>query len=415
MLGCLAVAVAAGVWLFRGHKSIERRDYLVRDAIKLVKENATLPAAVRAETYRAAAEYVLAQPEGKAETARDNLTNARGVIADHNATAQPFERIAMLTRIAITQTGLIGDATQIRAAARLDWTATLQELRRTLMAFDDSVQWEGTVLAVRAATRSLGMAGPNNQQAILNLVHGRFTAPEEKADAQAAVGLELYSTGEAGKAKAKEIAEQLKGSPEAAVAPRVIALLAATGVSDPGSTDSPALAVRVGAAEGYARRGDLDAARAIARKPGSPEDRFQALVAIAAAQPTDPDLSDAVKFFADEFKARDLPDWPLIQLSQICGEAKSPTAAKSLNAALAELANLSPRSQAVRAWAQMELLRAQTDPTEATVKAITPDSALGHLLAWELLARRTAPSSVEAWPAPVRPLGLVGSALGSMK
>ena len=36
----------------------------------------------------------------------------------------------------------------------------------------------------------------------------------------------------------------------------------------------------------------------------------------------------------------------------------------------------------------------------------------GHLLAWEVLARKTLPSDVSAWPEPARPLGYTGTALG---
>jgi hypothetical protein len=423
---CVVGLVTIAGLILRGRQTVQRRGNLLATAMKLVKENPALPGSVRAETFRGVAEYVLAEPDSKpeatrrddrataAETARDQLANARAALTDANATAYPFERVALLTRIAQTQTGLVGDATQVRAGTRLEWIPALQEFRRTLTAFDETGQWEGTILAIRSLTRSLGLNGPNNQQAILNLIRGRFSTPDEKNDALATVGLELFSAGEAGKAKAKEIAEQLRSGPEAARQTRVVALLAATGVSDPAATESPSLEVRVGAAEGFARRGDLEAARTIARKPGSPEERFQALVAIAAVQAADLDLSDAVKLFAEEFKGRDLPEWPLIQLAQVCAQAKTPEAAKALTAALAELSNPSQRSQAVRAWAQMELLQSVVNPTEATVKAIGPESAAGHWLAWEILARRTTPSSVESWPAPARPLGLVGSALGSI-
>jgi hypothetical protein len=109
-----------------------------------------------------------------------------------------------------------------------------------------------------------------------------------------------------------------------------------------------------------------------------------------------------------------LPDWPLIHLSQICGDSQAPDPAKKLNAALRELGNLSPRSQAVRAWAQMELLRSPHLPaTVAAVKTIVPESSLGHLIAWEVLSRRNA--SPDGAPEYARPLALVGAALGSMK
>jgi hypothetical protein len=412
---CLLILIVAGGLLFRGQKVHERRDDLVAAAIKQVKENTGLPTGVRAETYRAAGEYVLGQPDGEAAVAKDHLGNARGLLAakDAKATDQPFEKQTLLTRILLTQTALVGDQSQIRSKTRLDWAGTLQELRYTFNAFDrEPSQWEGSILAVRGLTQSLGLRGATPEQpAIVGLVTNRFTSPPEHADALAAVGLELFAAGEAGQNKAKELAEQVREVSDAAGSPRVIALLAACRLGDPPLTGSPLVGVRVGAAEGFARRGDLEAARKIAEASGSPEDRFEALVAIAAAQPGDAEPLAAVEFFAKEFKTRDLPDWPLIHLSQICADSKAPDPAKKLNAALADLGNLSPRSQAVRAWAQMELLRSPHLPaTEAAVKAIVPETSLGHQIAWEVLTRRTATANSTS-----PPLALVGAALGSMK
>jgi hypothetical protein len=419
VLGGLAVAVALGVWTFIGRKKIERRDDLVQAAVKLVKENASLPVGVRAETYRAAGEYMLAQPD-QAVAAREHLAEARNALTAGNSKPfeQPFEKTALITRILLTQSGLVGEQPQIRAGARVDWTTTLKELRYTLAAIDDDpAQWEGTILAVRGLTRSLGLRGATPEQpAIVSLILQRFNnAPFERADALAAVGLELLATGDAGRTKAEDLAEIVRPITEAAGAPRVVALLTALQAGNAPKADNPQLGIRVGTAEGLARRGDLDGARKVAEAAGSPEDRFQALVAIAATQSAESaEVTTAVDFFAQEFKTRDLPDWPLIQLSQICGESKAPDPAKKLNAALAGLTTLSPQSQVRRAWAQMELLRSPHLPATAeAAKAIVPESALAHLLGWEVLGQRTA--AVEGAPDAARPLALVGAALGSMK
>jgi hypothetical protein len=418
IIGVLAVAVALGVWAVTGRRKIERRDDLVQAAIKLVKENAGLPVGVRAETYRAAGEYMLAQPD-QAVAARGQLAEARNVLSANNAKPfeQPFEKTALINRILLTQTGLVGEQPQIRAGARVDWTTTLKELRYTLAAVDnDPAQWEGTILAVRGLTRSLGLRGATpDQPAIISVVSQRFNTPFERADALAAVGLELLAAGDAGRKKAEDLAEIIRPIGEAAGAPRVIALLATLQAGNPPTADSSQIGIRVGMAEGLARRGDLDAARKVAEAAGSPEHRFQALVAIAATQPADSaEVNAAVDFFAQEFKNRDLPDWPLIQLSQICGESKAPDPAKKLNAALAGLTTLSPPSQVRRAWAQMELLRSPHLPATAeAVKAIVPETALAHLLGWEVLGQRTA--APDGAPEAARPLALVGAALGSMK
>ncbi|HEY1380899.1 MAG TPA: hypothetical protein VGF55_29130 [Gemmataceae bacterium] len=422
VIGALVLAlIVVGALLFRTKKTIQRRDDFVQRAVGVVRDNTSLPAGVRAETYRAAGEYVLAQPDGPADAARQHLANARDSLT---GTDHPFERVALLGRIAVTQADLVGPDDRIRAGNRLDWKKVLTELRYTLDAIDKSPdQRDGVILVVRGLTRKLGLSGPTDQPAVNTIALKLYDAPGDKADAVAAVGLELLAAGEPGQKKAAELAEQARTmGPEAASMPRVIALHLALkqplpGLREPAGNEPVPPGVRVGCAEGYARRGDVDAARKVAALPGSAEDRFQAHVALAAAQPgDDADLTAAVKLFADEFKNRDLPGWPLIHLARLCAEAKSPEPAKDLNTALAELANLSPRSQAVRAWAQMELLRSPHLPaSDIAVKAITPETALGSLLAWEVLARRTAPDSVDGWPEAARPLGLVGSALGRVR
>jgi hypothetical protein len=415
IFGSIVALAVLGMLLLRTNRIIQRRDDLVENALKLVKDNAALPAGVRAETYRAAGEYVLATPDSKADVAMDYLRNARSAIGEPKSTDQAFERVALLTRVAVTQTGLVGNAEEIRVGKRVEWDKTLRELRHTLDTFDkERDQWEGIILAVRDLARSLRLRGPNDTPAIRALLSpsNRFDSQGQRADALAAAGLELFSMDEAGRKFAQELVVEVdeRAGGELAMLPRVVALHAALKLREPTITDPPAVGVRVGLAEGYTRRGDLDAAKAIAAKPGSPEDRFQAHVAIAGAVPDNPAaLTAAVTLFADEFKTRDLPDWPLIHLARLCAESKDPTPAKALNDALTPLANLSPRSQAVRAWAQMEL----RPSTVAAAQAVTPPTALGSLLAWEWLARRS--GTAEGAPDGAKPVALVGAALGSLK
>jgi predicted Zn finger-like uncharacterized protein len=412
----VALAITAGL-LFRSKKTTERRDHLIADAIKVVTDDPSIPAGVRAETYRAAAEYVLALPDAKADVANNHLKNALAPLKDRSATDYPFERIALLSSVAVTQAGLVGNAEQVRYGQRLEWSPTLRELQRTLEPLDeiDREQHEGVVVAVRDLARALGSRGANDTPAIRALLANRLD-PANRADAMAAAGLELFAADDAGKKAATEMAQDANGyaGNDVARLPRLVALNAALRVKDQPFSESVTPGVRIGLAEGLARRGDLDAARAIAMKPGSPEDRFQALVALACAAPADgPDLAAAVKFFAESFQSRDLPDWPLIRLARRCAQAKAQGPAKDLNAALAALSDPSPRSEAVRAWVQMELLR--TLPVTAdSVNAITPKTALGHHLAWEWLARRS-PGAADKLPEADRPLSLVGTALGSLR
>jgi len=181
--------------------------------------------------------------------------------------------------------------------------------------------------------------------------------------------------------------------------------------------------IRLGYAEGLARRGELDRARSVARLPGRFEDRFAASVVVAtsvAPSAANPDLAACVELLENELGKRDLPDWPLIRLAQTIGRAPSSAIGGQLFAFLQKQEGLSPRSQAVRAWAQYELLRSGTAPlSEAVVQTMTPDHAAGAALAWEALGRHLAvtggaASTVDACPPSLRsrPLALAGIALG---
>jgi hypothetical protein len=427
---CLAALAVVGGLLFTSRRTEGIRADHLQKALKLVADNKALPAGARAEVYRAAGEYRLRQPESNADEAHKHLKEAMGAAAFPPGASpeQQIEHTALLTEIALTLTDLAGAPDQVRGGERMAWGKVQPELRRTLqpLATLDMGPREGAMLALQRLTRKVGLRGEGSQAAMPSLAH--IFAGDAKAEALAAVGLELLGRGEAEQKKAEELAAQAKGlvPPGGAGPPaRVVALHVALkqpqafpAVSEPAGAPPSPLA-RMAYAEGYARRGEFDKARAIAAMPGRFEDRFQALVTVAAvaveAGGDAQDLSSAVELFENELKTRDLPDWPLIRLAQACARATQSDAGPRLSGFLAKLSNLSPRSQAVRAWAMMELLRSPAaKSTEDAVKAIEPATALGHLLAWEELARRTAPADLGAWPAPARALGYAGAALGML-
>jgi hypothetical protein len=175
--GCVIVLAGAGALLFRGKRVVERRDDLVQNAIALVKGNPTLPAGVRAETYRAAGEYVLAQPDGKADVARGHFADARNILAtmENLPADRKFEKPALLTRIVVSQIDLVGGPEQVRTATRLDWPSALKELRYTLKTFDnDAAQWEGAILAVRDLTIR------RNELTLWRLLAWSYSRPERR-------------------------------------------------------------------------------------------------------------------------------------------------------------------------------------------------------------------------------------------
>jgi hypothetical protein len=126
----------------------------------------------------------------------------------------------------------------------------------------------------------------------------------------------------------------------------------------------PAADVRLGFAEGLARRGEIDRARAVAQLPGRIEDRFAAQVLVAAnidAAAANPDFDACVSILEKDWGSRDLPDWSLIRLSQAIGRARATSVGARLFAWLQSQSPSGPHSQAVRAWAQYELLRNDAD------------------------------------------------------
>jgi hypothetical protein len=267
--------------------------------------------------------------------------------------------------------------------------------------------------------------------AILGLLGSNvFPGPEERIEPLAAVALEFATLGDAGRAKSEDLAAQARGLlGEGTPQNKMIALHVLLGklaqlpqVHAPGDGE-PAANIRLGFAEGHARRGEIDRARAIARMPGRAEDRFAALVLIAAAvdpSAANPELEASVEFLEKEFEGRDLPDWPLIRLSQTIGRARASAAGARLFDFLEKRGKLAERPEALRAWAQFELLRSQTAPlSEEIVQAMTPPHAAGSVLAWEALGRQrgasgAAPDTVAQCPETIRsrPLALAGIALG---
>ncbi len=431
LLGVTALVAFGVVWFAMGRRAAVQRDDSVQRALALLKEpkgSKAIPAGVRAEAFRGTAEYRLRQPGANAEDAHRLLLEAFGSVREMDASTD-LERALLLGEIVLTEAELPGKASQVKADERLPWVKVLPDMRRTLKEMNAApAQREGVMLTLHRLAQKLGLDGDPNQPALPALANNSdIFAGDDRSEALATVALVLLSKGDEERKKAEELANQVKslaaGKPT--VAGRVVALFVALkqpqsvpSVREPVANAEPLLAARLGYAEGYARLGEIDKARAVASLRGRFEDRFQALVAVAAvaneSASSPQDLVAAVELLERELGNRDLPDWPLIRLAQLCARAADPGPGQRLNDFLQKLpANLPPRAQAVRAWSQMELLRSPgATVTDAAVKAIVPPAALGHQLAWEVLARRTKPATLDDYPEQVRAVGYVGKALG---
>jgi hypothetical protein len=433
----LALAALGIASKFKNRRADIVRDDYVKKGLDLFKSAGdAVPPLAAAEARRGAGEYYLNLREPKPGDAQQQLEGARSLILQAPPAADGgIERLLLLTEVALTQADLVGTDEEAKVGKRLSWKQVTTELRKTLepLQSSDPSLHDGVVLLQERLSKRLGPHGGQNQPMFAGLP-GLLYPPQNQADGQAVVGLEMFARKHEEQAKA--IAEQAKqpyAPPPAGRAPaRLGALLLVLNpgrpveeVRPPGAGEPPQ-ATRLAHCEAWARQGQLDEARRLADAPGAFEHRFQAKVTVAeAAAEKDPNAADikaAVDMLANELGTRDLPDWHLIRLSQLCARSSS-DAGKALVEFLQKHPHLSQRGQAIRAWAVMEVLRSPRSGvplTEAAVKEIMPPTSLGAILAWEALGRRNAAERlvsnptpvIETWPAAARPAAYVGTALG---
>ncbi len=403
-----ALAVV-GFILWQRHQADKARDSLMDKALANVRDNADLPPAARSATFRAAAEYALRRKPPDVDQARRYLEEAANY-PPSEVPEEVLERSLVLGEVAVAACGLGG--------AKSWDPADFTTLQRTFAAFGPNpLGREGAVLAVARGATKLGPPAENRPDG-LRLANYAFGSgdPADAVEARAAAALELLTVGDAGRGQAEAIADQVAES--AAQSARVVALLVAlkrpiAAVPTPGAGEPQPLA-RVGYAEGYARAGDVDAARKVAALPGRFEDRFAAAAAVAAATGTAEDAQTAVEVLEREIGERDLPEWPLVRLAYACAAAKEPGPGGSLAAFLLKWTQGTPRQQVVRAWAAALQMRAGHAELDAPSIAALPPNSAGALLAYEALARRDAPTNVDSWPDAAKPIGQAGAALGRL-
>lgn len=434
VIGTLAVlAIALGTLLFRTHRSTKHRDDFLKAAFTAAGD-ASPSSAASAELRRAAGEYQTRSRPANYTEANKYLREAHDKFSASDAAAndnKALDRLLVLTEIALTQAQLGGDQPQRADDDKIEWDKLQSDLRRTLGVLTRGpLQPDGVNLAFERLANLLRLDGGKSPVILGLLGSNVFPNAEHRVEPLAAVGLELLSQSDAGKTKAAELADQARMLLGTAQPPaKLIALHVALDkvnqlaqVKPPGDGE-PLEAVRMGFVEGLSRRGEFDRARKVAQLPGRFEDRFAAQAMLASLmEPTtaNPELSAAVTQLINDLGSRDLPDWELIRLAQALGRAGPSKSAQDLFDFLQKMTSLSPRSQAIRAWVQYELVRNGAVPiSEVLVLAMDPQHTAGAALAWEAFGRhlgRTgdAPSTVADCSQAIRsrPLALAGIALG---
>lgn len=420
---------AVGVW---GWNSWSRglRNRALATALQYVADDKVKSAEGAAEVHRAAGEYYLR--EGKAEEARTQFDRARARFAGDSGGSP--ERDCMLIDLALAQAELGGTREEVVEGTRLDWKAVTDEVRQTLQKVQST---EALREAIRQMSRKLIARGRNGEALALA---SAVTAGTEAAEGLALVGLELLRTDQAALAgQLADQAAQVAGAPkpktpegkQAPFTPSVLALCLALDKPDkaklvaaePKPAEEIELTARVGYAEGWARKGIWDRARALAGS-GPPADRVQVHAALAEAaldanQPDNArqDLEAAAGLLEGELKGRPLSPWLQLRLVQLANRG----GLHELAQRLAGLVN----DPALKGRAQLELLRGQLATAPGQVDSAQADAvgkeSPAYPLALEALTRhnartgsagqvRKAVATLE--PEQLRAFGYLGLALG---
>lgn len=314
----VTIGVGIGAWKMW---SANAQEGTFRKALAFVdKDNeAKLAPEIATEVHRLAGEYHL-RAGGALDKANDEFRKARGSLA--RARPGTMERDAELIDLALSQADLGGSKAQTKDHARLKWDDAQNELRQTLQKLSTP---EARVEALRLLTRKFVARAQESEESkndvqrrpdvIARLISG---SAQETPELLAAVGLELLK---ADPEHAKALAQEAL-KPYAAAAPTkgpdgkevpaqkpppaasLVALLlamnetgAANAVVEPPAPNAPSAVgeARLGHAVGLAHQGNWTHAMALCLIPGDPNQRFQALAAVAeVALDTSPE--EAKKF-----------------------------------------------------------------------------------------------------------------------
>jgi hypothetical protein len=423
LLAAVAVAVVAvaavGGWKWW---SAGRQERALKAALAFADSDAgkRLGPAAQAALRTGAGEYFARgrKPQG-APRAAEQLGKALGLLTPPASGEAEREREAALAELALAWVGLGGGPEDLEREKRLKWDDVQKRVQTTLAAIQTP---EARLEALREVAERLIAAGQSAR--VLPLVRNLYPGDgPDQAEARAVVALELLKGGDeksgneaAGEALAI-FAPGHKPRPQLRAPVVVLALVLRQQPPAPekNSVEDEKQDL-VGHAEGLARLGKPDEARARARAGGNygSEVAFRALVGVAAGTADKADVEAAVAMAP---AVKGLPDaaWPLLRLTRLAARAALPE--DTLNKLASAVA-----VPALRGQAQLAVLRARLAAAPGVVGEDAARQVEGkgvaHLLAREALARHNVRHDsgwaklVQGWEEPERAFGSLGVALG---
>ncbi len=383
-----------------------------------------------------AGQYELAHNDAK--EAKIQFVAARNSL---DAGGNTIERNAALIHVAVGMAGLTGNKPDVEAGRRLDWEKDKinAEMRSTLTKLP-LVSGEDfrdmRTFAFRRLARALNDSGKAGAVAAL----ANAACPEDdRAEVLAAIGLELLSVGQ--RDEAEKLAKLASAGLRVEQAPSLIALWLAIASPDAasekkkaGSDGAAKIAkppdgkgllsplAQIGYAEGWARQGNLEKARALAARSGKPEERLRAMAAVAGVavdvhKSDVTDLDNCAKLIETELKNARIAPWLLLRLVELSNRADKPELAEKFAGAI-----LDPGA---KAWAKYEILRDRlerkgNEPGDwKAAEEVGSPERMAHWLAVAALAQHNAEvaspsnvmSEIKNWDDARKPFGYAGVAL----
>lgn len=342
----------------------------------------------------------------KPSRVQQQFATARGVVPPAGKSVSINQELFWID-LALAQVELGGSEEQAIALEKVDWRGSngmQKELERTLEQIQSP---EVRAWAVRELASQLLTKASAKEQANVAVGLATSTAnlePGRRSPAQAQLVALLFAL------EKQDKAEAILKAPDAA------------------AKGGPGRSARVAYAEGQARKGDYQAALALAAAKGPARDRLEALAGIASiarSQGKKDEAADAVKRaleIAQPLAAKDLPSWTLLQLVRNGAHVGLSEELKALTAKLPS----TQKELQERCLLELFLAQCALSATPVSNDEMIPLSAVAGqqtlALAWEALSRqyaRTGGGSVMPYVEAdshrkdsFRPLVLLGAALG---
>ena len=378
---------------------------LTRALAFIEPENKLAPEAAAA-IHSAAGAYYAHKDKPDVKKALEHFGKARALLVLLPADGpKGIDRDALLWDLAVAWLDLAGAGKGIEGATTFDWNQTQVELKRTLSQIASP---EARTLALRDLTDRLLKKGSEGEQIAPFLARQIEETPVAGG-----------KPGDDAKPQAvQQVALLLKGG-NAEDADKLIPRPKEDEITDP--------APRLAYAQGLARQGKYDEARALADKKGPPLHCFEALLGVAAIAQADPSAADRVRPLLDKAfevalseakQKQKIPPWDLIELGRLAALAGMGERVQQVLAVLPD--------NAARARVQLEQCLVQLKQTQAfldpAVAALPEKDSVSRGQALEAFAqhntrvgsRATVLESVDNAEENLRPFILIGMALSEV-